>query len=222
MTTPQDLTGQAVRVTYQEGRAGWWWAHYEDASVQPGETGIVLGRTADPHFQNYRVRLIGRGHDVTFAASELTPCAPTELTGARTSAGCGDCRNVRDNLGQINYCARCGRRFPEHVSGNVSLEEFIARESPAWADVPDPARWVRSMRGETDPQDLEAHWKAGFVRGAKFWHGRTEDATMWQAEQNECWQAAGQLWPGVRPEQLRDAREIGRAQATTDGTGGEG
>lgn len=77
MTAPQPLpepTGQLVRVHYQEGRTAWWWAHYTDATVQPDEIGVVIGRTADRNFENYHVRLLGRPHDVTFAATELSSC----------------------------------------------------------------------------------------------------------------------------------------------------
>lgn len=61
---------------------------------------------------------------------------------------------------------------------------------------------------------LEAHWKAGFLRGAKFWQGKTNSGTMWQSEQNECWQAANLLWPSVRPESVDDARQVSQANRT--------
>ena len=61
--------------------------------------------------------------------------------------------------------------------------------------------------------EFETYWKAGFLRGAKFWYGKTEAATMWQSEQNECWQEANKLWPLVRAESLNDARAVAQAFA---------
>lgn len=72
-------------------------------------------------------------------------------------------------------------------------------------------RRVAELEQPPAEPELEAHWKAGFLRGAKFWYGKGEQATMWQSEQNECWRAANRLWPSVRPESIEDARQISRA-----------
>lgn len=61
------------------------------------------------------------------------------------------------------------------------------------------------------PTEAEAYWKAGFLRGAKFWYGKSNSGTMWQSEQNECWQSANLLWPVVRPESVEDARLVSAA-----------
>lgn len=88
LALPGDLVpGQLVRVHYQDGRTDWWWAKYADATVQPDEIGIVISRTADRNFENYYIRLLGRLHDVTFAATEFSPCdLATENAALRAQA----------------------------------------------------------------------------------------------------------------------------------------
>lgn len=80
-----------------------------------------------------------------------------EAMRAQAEAGaCDTCADVTDNIGQINYCYRCGRRFPEHVAEQITVAEFIARESVNWADVTDPVAWVREMRGDAPDVELGA------------------------------------------------------------------
>lgn len=55
--------------------------------------------------------------------------------------------------------------------------------------------------------EREAHWRAGFLRGAKFWAQRTEPATMWQSDQNACWAASFHLWPPP-PARIGEARAV--------------
>lgn len=66
--------------------------------------------------------------------------------------------------------------------------------------------------------EVEAYWKAGFLRGAKFWHGREEPGTMWQSEQNECWTAARELWACLPPTALPDARLVVAATHAEEGS----
>ncbi|MFT2721648.1 hypothetical protein ACMT4L_16780 [Deinococcus sp. A31D244] len=108
----------------------------------------------------------------------------------------------------------------ESIQNLRSLEEVYARPSITLEEFLEAVKDAPPSDPDDDAEDiappaleLEAHWKAGFLRGAKFWYGRTEAGTMWQSEQNECWQAAGRLWPAVRPERLEDARQIALAQA---------
>lgn len=74
---------------------------------------------------------------------------------------CETCAHVTDNLGQVNYCYRCGRKFPEHQVQSISLEELVALEAPKWADVPDPVAWVRGMRGDEPDGAQVRHRKSG-------------------------------------------------------------
>ncbi|MCD0160310.1 hypothetical protein IHN63_03215 [Deinococcus sp. 6YEL10] len=132
--------GQLVRVEYQEGRTQWWWAHYDDASVRPGEIGMLLGRTSDRWFENYRVRLIGRGHDVTFAARELNPCdLAAENEALRAQAEASQDTTDYDNAVTETVCDRlldaiAGKGEPSFGGPRLNMIVRLIRDLRAQAE----------------------------------------------------------------------------------------